>query len=61
MKNAASKPEYLRDALASLPEPLDLQDLVLPNNRRHNKEDLLKEALEEPFPANAPLSLQPIR
>lgn len=61
MKNAASKPEYLRDALASLPDPLDLQDLALPNNRWRNKEDLLKGALEETFPANDPLSLPPIR
>jgi hypothetical protein len=30
MKNAASEPEHLRDALASLPEPLDLQYLALP-------------------------------
>ncbi len=61
MKNAARKPEHLHDALASQPENLKLQDLALPDRPCRQKEDFLKEASKETFPANAPFSLQPIR
>jgi hypothetical protein len=65
MKNAASEPDHLRDALASLPEPLDLQYLALPANRWRKQDDFLKGALEEILPVNVPPShlnrFRPIR
>ncbi len=61
MKNAANEPERLRDALASLPEPLDPQDLALPHNRWREQDDFLKEALDEPESADAPMSHPRIR
>jgi hypothetical protein len=61
MKNAASEPEHLRDALASLPEPLDLQYLTLPAHRWRDRDDFLKRALEQTIPANDPISHRRIR
>ena len=56
MKNAANQPEHLRDALASLPEPLDLQDLAMPNTIRREQDEFFKKAPDEPLPANDPMS-----
>ena len=61
MKNAINEPEHLRDALASLPEPLDLQDLTLPHNRRREQDDFLKQPSETSNPANDPLSHSRLR
>lgn len=56
MKTAASEPEHLRDALASLPEPLDLEFLVLPDNGWRRQDDFLKPPLERLITASDPLS-----
>lgn len=56
MKNAANEPEHLRDALASLPEPVALQDLAMPQNLRRQQDAFFKTSPEEPLPANHPAS-----
>lgn len=61
MKNAIDEPEHLRDALASLPEPLDLQDLILSHNRRREQGDFLKQPPETSNPVNDPLSHSRLR
>lgn len=61
MKNAAGEPEHLRDALASLPEPFDVQNLALPHNRSREQEDFPTRVLEEILSANDPVSYPNIR
>lgn len=58
MKNVAQEPRQLRDALASLPEPLDLHDLVVQPDRHHGQDGSTG---HETFPVSAPISPSPVR
>ena len=61
MKSTAQETAHLRDALASLPEPVDLHDLMAPRDRWREQDDFLEEALEETFPASDPISPSRVR